>query len=219
MMNRIFYRKEREGLRKGRKGINSALCGFFAPLAVNWQNCDFSDCLNCDFRMIKMILMISASTQSFPSFGGAGEVHKNQTNHPKITVQTMASVKQTSFSPDSKNKTTSVATGNISDNKPHYLIIPGRLNNEVMRFGEGRSCFTTEVVLSGKSGKNEVFIPLLPPLARICNPCLLFHKPARCVHVWAPHSKPAPAGKISKIILKSQFGQQVPNTQYQNTQY
>jgi hypothetical protein len=38
--------------------------------------------------MIKMIFMISAATQSFPSFGGVGVVHKNQTNHSKITVQT-----------------------------------------------------------------------------------------------------------------------------------
>ncbi|MDR2423304.1 MAG: hypothetical protein LBD59_01090 [Prevotellaceae bacterium] len=39
-----------------------------------------ANCLNCDFRMIKMILMISAATQTN---------HINQSNHHKITVQTM----------------------------------------------------------------------------------------------------------------------------------
>jgi hypothetical protein len=40
-----------------------------------------ANCLNCDFRMIKMILMISAATQTN---------HINQSNHLKITVQTNA---------------------------------------------------------------------------------------------------------------------------------
>ena len=41
MIERMFYRKEREDLRKERKGF-SALCGFFASLAVE-IDCDYDD--------------------------------------------------------------------------------------------------------------------------------------------------------------------------------
>jgi hypothetical protein len=109
--------------------------------------------------MIKMIFMISAATQTFPSFGGAGEVHKN---HTKITVQTTgdantATVKRTSFLPYSKqqNKLSSHRTYPYKQTSlPHF-----KLGNEVVL----RACRSraTEVVLSEKSGKNEVFIPFL----------------------------------------------------------
>ena len=45
MIDRGFYRKEREGLRKERKGFNNVLCGFLAPVAVNCRNCD-----SCDYN-------------------------------------------------------------------------------------------------------------------------------------------------------------------------
>ena len=45
VIDRGFYRKGRGGLRKERKGLNSALCGFFAPVAVNCLNCD-----SCDYN-------------------------------------------------------------------------------------------------------------------------------------------------------------------------
>ena len=45
MIDRGFCHKEHEGLRKERKGLNSTLCGFFAPVAVNCLNCD-----SCDYN-------------------------------------------------------------------------------------------------------------------------------------------------------------------------
>ena len=71
---------------------------------------------------------------------------------------------QTLFSPNSKNKTTSVAQVSIDTNKPNYLI--KSIINEVIRLMMGGVAFsTTEVVLSKKLGRNEVHIfenPLFP---------------------------------------------------------
>jgi hypothetical protein len=68
---------------------------------------------------------------------------------------------QTSFSTNSNNKTTSVA-GEWTYNQPHYLInIPDNQgNNEVMRLFLLCCHRATEVVLSGKSGGNEVLFPV-----------------------------------------------------------
>jgi hypothetical protein len=68
---------------------------------------------------------------------------------------------QTSFLPNPNNKTTSVA-GEWTYNQPHYLInIPNNQgNNEVMRSLGGVYLQATEVVLSGKSGGNEVLFPM-----------------------------------------------------------
>jgi hypothetical protein len=65
---------------------------------------------------------------------------------------------QTSFLPNFDNKTTSVA-GECTYNRPHYLIKTHDKygNNELMRLSGMCYLRATEVVLSGKLGKDEVF--------------------------------------------------------------
>jgi hypothetical protein len=82
----------------------------------------------------------------------------NASSTESMTDAVVFADNQTSFLPNFDNKTTSVA-GECTYNQPHYLIKTHYKhgNNEVMRLS-GMCCLrATEVVLSGKLGKDEVF--------------------------------------------------------------
>ena len=63
---------------------------------------------------------------------------------------------QTLFSPNFKNKTTSVVQVNIDANLPNYLIKSSK--NEAIRLVMGGIAFSTVVVLSKKLGRKLGFI-------------------------------------------------------------